>query len=183
MITYNDIYEALRKEKYSEQLQPLSKSFIYDVAEYFSQKRDVGERQQDLFSSAILKTKKQFENAVSIFRELMMRRKKKMLNLAFVAAETGISKRDYENMMDFEKEMFDKIMKSMDDAEKKLAEELNGKVEERKNQMVIFLEDVDRFLDLTGEEIGPFKKGDVANLNKDIVKILKDDGKVEGAEE
>ena len=28
MITYNDIYEALRKERYSEQLQNLGKNFV-----------------------------------------------------------------------------------------------------------------------------------------------------------
>ena len=183
MLTYNDIYEALRKEKYSEQLQQLPKRFLIDVSEYFQQKKDMGERQQDLFSAAILKTKKQFENAVSIFKELMMRRKKKLLNLAFVAAETGISKRDYENMMEFEKEMFDEIMKSIDKAEKRLEGELKGKGIERKNIMVLFLQDTEKFLDLSGEEIGPFKKGDVANLSKEVVNILEEDNKVEIMEE
>lgn len=183
MITYNDIYEALRREKYSEQLQPLSKSFIFDVAEYFSQKKEVGEKQQDLFSASIIKTKKQFENAISIFHELLMRRKKKLLNLAFVAAETGISKRDYENMIDFEKEMFDKIMKSIEESEKKLNEELNGKQEEKKNEMIVFMKDVERFVDFSGEEVGPFRKGEIVNINKEIARFLKEDGKAESAEE
>jgi len=34
MITYNDIYEALRRERYSEQLQGLGKNFVQDVASY-----------------------------------------------------------------------------------------------------------------------------------------------------
>ena len=28
MITYNELYDALRKERYSEQLQPIPKNFI-----------------------------------------------------------------------------------------------------------------------------------------------------------
>ena len=113
MITYNDIYEALRKERYSEQLQNIGKRFVQEVAEYLKDKKSISEKPGDLFSGAMSKTKKQFENAVSMFQELMLRRKKKLLNLSFVATETGISKRDYENMLPFEKEVFDNIMKSL----------------------------------------------------------------------
>ena len=104
MITYNDIYEALRKERYSEQLQKIPKNFVQEVSAYIKEKKSITEKSEDMFSDTIIKTKKQLENAVSIFRELMLRRKKKLLQLAFVAAETGISKRDYENMLSFEKE-------------------------------------------------------------------------------
>ena len=114
MITYNDIYEALRKERYSEQLQQINKNFVQEVSAYLKEKKVISEKSGDIFSDAISKTKKQFENAISMFKELMLRRKKKLLNLAFVAAETGISKRDYENMLSFEKETFDKIMESME---------------------------------------------------------------------
>jgi len=40
MITYNDLFEALRKERYSEELQALSKDFFEQVAEYFNDKKD-----------------------------------------------------------------------------------------------------------------------------------------------
>ena len=33
MITYNDLYEALRKERYSEQLQPMIKDFVKEVVQ------------------------------------------------------------------------------------------------------------------------------------------------------
>ena len=62
-----------------------------------------------MFSDMIIKTKKQLENAVSIFKELLLRRRKKLLTLVFVAAETGISKRDFENMLAVEKECFEEI--------------------------------------------------------------------------
>lgn len=184
MITYNDIYEALRKEKYSEVLQPLDKKFIADTAEYLKDKKDITEKKDDLFSESVIKSKKQLENAVSIFRELMLRRKKKLLNLAFIARETGISKRDFENMLECEKEMFDKIVKSMEESDRVIADMLTGKQKEEKtNLMVMFRETVEEFMDLNGEMVGPFDRGEVANLPDKIVSILKDSGKVEIIEE
>ena len=184
MITYNDIYEALRKERYSEQLQLLTKNFISEVADYFSEKKGITEKTEDLFSDTIAKTKKQFENAIGIFKELLLRRKKKILNLAFVAAETGISKRDFENMLGFEREMFEKVMQSMEDAEKKLSSLLNGqKGESKKNKLVMILLDVEEFVDMEGKPLGPFKKGQLINLPVEIAKILEDDGKVEAVDE
>ncbi|MFH1711406.1 MAG: hypothetical protein ABH840_03790 [Nanoarchaeota archaeon] len=180
MITYNDLYEYLRKERYSEQLQLLPKAFLADVSSYFAEKKEIAGKDSDMFSDALLKTKKQFENAIGLFRELMLRRRKKLLNLAFVAAETGISKRDFENMIDFEKKLFDELVKSVEESEKAVGEFLSGKkAEEKKNNMVVFKEDVDEFLGLTGESVGPFKKGDIANLPNEIVKILEEGNKVE----
>lgn len=182
MITYNDIYEALRKEKYSEQIQPLEKNFIKEVADYFKEKKEISEKKDDMFSDTITKTKKQFENAISIFKELMLRRKKKLLNLAFIAKETGISKRDFENMLDAEKEMFDKIIKSIEECDKEITSLLNGK-QEKKNALIVFKENIEEFLGLDGEPIGPFDKGEIANLPEEITKILKDAGKAEYVEE
>src|SRR3989339_1091909 len=114
MITYNELYDALRKERYSEQLQALPKTFIKEVAAYLKDKKEIANKKDDDFSDTIIKTKKQLENSVAIFRELILRRKKKILDLAFVAAETGISKRDFENMLLVEKEAFDGILRSLE---------------------------------------------------------------------
>ena len=183
MITYNDIYEALRKEKYSETLQPLNKKFVSEVSDYLKEKKEVADKKEDMFSDAIVKSKKQLENAISMFKELMMRRKKKLLNLAFIARETGISKRDFDNMLDLEKDMFDKIVKSMEQADKNMEDFMNGKEEKANNQIVMFKTNVEQFLDMNGEKIGPFDKGEVANLPEQIVKILIDAGKAEIVEE
>ncbi|MEK6820274.1 MAG: hypothetical protein AABX71_01020 [Nanoarchaeota archaeon] len=177
MITYNDIYEALRKEKYAEQLQPISPNFIQEIASYLNEKREISEKKDDIFSDAVFKTKKQFENAISIFKDIMRRRKEKLLRLAFVAKETGISKRDFENMMEFEKDMFDEIVKSMEDADKKVSELMNGQ-EKQKNILVTFKDNVAEFLDVKGEVIGPFDKGEMANLPEEIVQILREADKV-----
>jgi len=185
MITYNELYDALRKERYSEQLQPIPKNFIKEVADYLKNKKEISEKDSDEFSDSVIKTKKQFENSIAIFRELILRRKKKILDLAFVAAETGISKRDFENMLAVEKESFEDIMKSLERGDKKIAKMLKGAEEDEKgkNKMIVFVGDTEEFLDLEGNKLGPFKKGDVANLSEEISNILIVDKKAEAIEE
>ena len=94
MINYNDLYEILRKEKYAEALQLLPKGFVEDVSAFLGEMR-VENKEEDLFQDNVLKSKKQLENSIGIFKELMRIRKKKLLSLVFVATETGIMKRDY----------------------------------------------------------------------------------------
>ncbi len=183
MITYNDIYEALRNERYNEKLQKLGKRFIEDVAEYLEEKKQLTEKEEDVFSDSTSKNKKQLENAVTLFKELMIRRKKKLLNLAFIARETGISKKDFENMLDFERKLFDKVIQGMKEADKKINEIMkNKKIEEESNILVRFKEDTEEFLDGGGKRIGPFDKDEIANLSKEVVNILKESGKVEVVE-
>ena len=180
MITYNDIYEAARKERYAEQLQQLPKKFVIDVAEYMREKKEISMKEDDSFSDVIDKTKKQLENAKTLFKELITRRRKKILSLVLIATETGISKQDFDNMLDFEKELFEELVGNVKNSELKLGAILNGKQEETNNELVLFRENVGEFVNLDGKKMGPFEKGQVANLPKEIVKILKEDGKVQG---
>ena len=181
MITYNDIYEAARQERYSDQLQPLSKNFIIDVAKYIKEKKQFTLKESEEFSGVIDKTKKQFENVITFFKELIVRRRKKILNLVLIAAETGISKRDFENMLNFEKELFEELMKCMDVSDKKLNRILEGdKLEQvQNNELVIFIEDVESFVGLDAASMWPFEKGQIVNIPKQIAKILFEGGKVE----
>jgi len=184
MITYNDIYEASRKERYSEQLQPLPKNFVVEVASYLKEKKEVASKQDDDFSDVIVKTKKQLENAITIFKELMLRRRKKLLNLVLIAAETGISRQDFENMLEVEKELFEEMMKNIEVSNKKVSEILNGKeVGNKKNELIVFKDDISEFVGFDGSKIGPFEKGQLANISKEVAKILIEDGKAESCEE
>lgn len=183
MITYNDIYEAARKERYADQLQQLPKNFVSEVADYLREKKEIASKQEDVFPDVIIKTKKQLENAITLFRELILRRKKKILNLVLIATETGISKQDFENMLPFEKTLFEELMKYVDISDKKLNDMLNGNKQEQKNELIVFKEYVEEFIGLDGEKMGAFEKGQIANIPKEIAKILIDSGKAEIAGE
>ncbi len=185
MISYNDIYEASRKEQYSEQLQGLPKNFVSEVSNYLREKRGIANKSDDSFSEVVLKTKKQLENAITLFNQLMRRRRKKILDLILIASETGISKRDFDNMLDFEKNLFENLMKEIDSNDKKITELLNGEKEEekQKNKLIVFKSDVEEFMTPEGNKMGKFTKGQIANLPNKIADILISDGVAEKAEE
>ena len=144
------------------------------------EKKEISSKEEDAFSDIVIKTKKQLENAITLFKELMLRRRKKILNLVLIAAETGISKQDFENMLLVERDLFEELMKCIDVSDKRLSEILNGKQEEvQKNELIVFKEDVDELVDLDGNKVGPYQKGEIANIATEVAKILIDDGKAE----
>jgi len=51
-----------------------------------------------------------------------------------------------------------------------------------KNNLIVFKNKVDELLDGDGEKIGPYDKGQIANVPSAIAKILVDDGKAEFVE-
>jgi DNA replication initiation complex subunit (GINS family) len=185
MLTYNDLYEILRKEKYNDNLQLLPKSFVEDVAVYLSEKKEESSKEGDFFIGSTGKTKKQFENSIAIFKEIMLRRKKKLLNLVFIAAETGVMKRDYDNMLPFERELFEKFVKAFEETDKELLRVLGAKKadESKKNRMIIFNQNVEQFVDLNGISTGPFVSGELANLDADVATILVSGGKASFVDE
>ena len=204
MITYNEIHEAVRKERGEKlQLQPLPKNFIEEVATYLREKKEFSSKTNDDFSENSIKNKKQLENARTLFKELIFRRREKILHLLLIATETGTSKRDFENMLDFEAKMFENLLKSIESSDIQVnAMILNGRNEiksepphiaseetddreifeakkDDSKQFVIFVDEVNEFMDLNGEMLGPFQKGEKVELQKEIANILVDDKKAE----
>jgi len=187
MLGYNDLYETLRKEKYSDALQPLPKKFVEEYKDYLNEQSEAITPQSQLFSDSVAKSRKELENAISMFRELMLKRKRKILNLVFIATETGIMKRDYENMLPLEKDTFDRMVNTFEEGDKRLNKLLTKKTEEEspkeENNLVIFKQDIEQFIDHEGKSIGPFKSGDLANLDSNIANILTSDGKASFVDE
>ena len=180
MLTFSDIYEAMRKDKYSENLQMLPKNFLAEAAKYFDEKKKFLSKEEDTFSDMAIKNKKKLNNAILSFRDLLRIRKKKILNLAFVASQVGISKKDFENLLSFEKDLFEELVKSLERAEKNQAADMIGAQKDtRKHKLVRFLESVPEFLGFDGSDVGPFEKGEIANLENEIVDILEKDRRVE----
>ncbi len=185
MVDYDELYDYLRKEKYGEQLQALPKGFVASVGDYFKARRKelAG---ADVFSESLMAEKKKFENAISIFKELMLRRKKKILNLVFVASETGIMKRDFGNMLDFERELFEGLIGNVEEADKSLSNLLMGSGETEDgggNKMIILDREVEAFVDMEGNVVGPFGKGELVNLDAKVAEILVGDGRAKFVDE
>jgi|TARA_Y100000034_G_scaffold35343_1_gene43342 DNA replication initiation complex subunit (GINS family) len=178
MITYKDIDNISRNERYSENLQKIPENFLSDVVHYLKEKKEIAAKKDENFEDVITKTRKQLENATTLIKGLIRVRKKKILNLVLIASETGISKKDFDNMLDFEKEFFDELMKSVNSADKKINEVING-TKKQEDELIIFKEDVGEFINLDGEKMGGFEKGQTAKVPKEIAKILIEDKKAE----
>lgn len=181
MITYQEIYDHLRKEKYNESLQELPENFLQELASYIEDKKQILSKQDtSLFSDTLKVTRKQLDNAISLIKEIFSIRNKKVLNLSFAAAITGVSKRDTENLLSHESALFESTVKQLEENQKKILTYFEGKQEkelELKNLFIRFKEEVPAFSLFDGSEIGPFKQGEVANLPKEIASILINDKK------
>ncbi|OYT41489.1 hypothetical protein B6U80_01210 [Candidatus Pacearchaeota archaeon ex4484_26] len=177
MVTYPEIFEILRKEKYSNKLQALEKGFLSNVALYLKEKTALLERERrerpEFFNETLDKTRKQLENAKAMLRELFMLRQKKIMELSLIASKTGISKTEMKNMLEDERELFELVLKKVKETDEKLVSIMEGiKKIEDENMLIKFKAEIPKFVDLSGKEIGPFKESDVANLPKKIAETL-----------
>ena len=95
IITYERLYELLRKEKYSQELQKIDEGFFQSVVKYLEEKTAIIQAQkskESIFSSEIEKTEKQLVNVKKIVKELYEKRENKIMQLALFSSR--IKERD-----------------------------------------------------------------------------------------
>lgn len=172
MIKYEDLYEILRREKTNESLQKLPNDFMKDFSEFIHQNKKAITNSGDFFADEIIRDKKQYENSMVIFKELMLRRKKKLLNLVFIANETSVMKKDFENMLSFEKDLFDILLRSVEQTDKLISMLLLNGHSEKDTVSLLITEDVESFVSMEGDFIGPFNKGQTLSLDRKVADIL-----------
>src|SRR3989344_1673364 len=119
MITYETLYELLRKEKFRQELQKLDENFFKDVINYLEEKKTIlqsQEKKDSIFApSNIQKTRKQLDNLQKIIKEFYERRETKIIQLAVFSSRTNSTIQDYSAMLEEEKELY-----------KSIVDELNG---------------------------------------------------------
>jgi len=187
IITYETIYERLRKEKYEPELQKLSETFFQDVIEYLKEKQSIVETQKSqdsIFSKEAEKTEKQVQNIKKILKELYERRENKLIQLALFSSRTN-TPLEVSNLLPEEIDFFNAINKLfsryregiLDNLislkEPKVAKPKHIKVEnQEKTRLVRFLNPVPKFM---GEDLniyGPFDAEDVSNLPNEVASLL-----------
>jgi DNA replication initiation complex subunit (GINS family) len=117
-ITYETLFELLRREKNREELQNLDETFFNDVAEYLKEIKESIKQQktkQDLFAAEELKKAEiQEENIRKILRELYERREKKIMSLAMDKSRTASNIMDTSALLEQEKELYDRLVALLD---------------------------------------------------------------------
>ena len=112
VITYETLYEILRREKFREELQKLNETFFQDIVNYIKDKKSILESQQNkvsIFTSVeTSKTKRQIENTVKILNELYERRESKIVRMAMFSSRSEDNV-EIGALLPEEKELYDKL--------------------------------------------------------------------------
>ncbi|MBW2976566.1 hypothetical protein KY347_03920 [Candidatus Woesearchaeota archaeon] len=198
-ITYEVLFELLKKEKDTTDLQKLGPNFLNDFVEYLNEKRDMLKKEDNLFSyDEKKKVEKQIDNAKRLIKEMYERREKKILSIALTKSRTKSNVIDTSAMLENEKKFFEEILKVLDFFRKetidkiisggyasKAAAETDKKEEQIMPQnndaakLVRFIYPVPKFVGKGLEEYGPFAEEDIANLPTEIADILISKGSAE----
>ena len=114
-ITYETLFDLLRREKSRAELQKLSDTFFEDVNSYIKEKHAIlKDQQMKIGMSAIAekeKTEKQIENIKSMLKGLFERRQQKIVEMAIIKSKTSSDITDYSALLKEEREMFDELVK------------------------------------------------------------------------
>jgi len=117
VISYETLFELLRREKNREDLQKLPASFYEGVLDYFiAQQRELTamEHRQDLMASTEKsKQRMQLENIQRILKELYDRREKKIINMSINKSRIGSDIVDMSAMLEQEKPLFEDLVNNL----------------------------------------------------------------------
>ncbi len=195
-ITYETLFEVLRREKTRDELQKLDSTFFEDVVNYLKEKVNALENlkhKSDLFAvEEQKKAEKQLENTRKIVKELYERREKKIINMATDASRTFSTIIDTTSMLNKEKMFFDYLVELLNrfrkgilfsimeakkpeiEAPKKEEKEKQEAppAEETEDKLIRFKHAVPKFFGENLEEYGPFEKEDIAKLPSPVANIL-----------
>jgi len=121
-VTYETLFDVLRREKTRAELQELDKKFFEDVVGYLNEKNKVLVEQKskiDLFSSTEKeKTEKQIENIKKILKETYEKRESKIIDMALNKSRVPSIIVDNSVLLEEETRLFEQLVKLMDDHRK-----------------------------------------------------------------
>ena len=187
IITYETLYELLRREKSRSEIQDLGNDFFGDVIKYIKDKKDILESQKskdNVFASReIERTTKQLGSIYTILKELYERRENKIINSALLNSRND-SKVDVSVLLPDEIKFYESLRNNLNLYRKGiLSSLLEGKLpvleepkvikSDFKDKMLIrFINPVPKFVGSNGFSYGPFEEEDIANLPLDIANLL-----------
>ncbi|MFW6014251.1 MAG: hypothetical protein ACOCQG_03690 [Candidatus Nanoarchaeia archaeon] len=118
VISYETLYEYLRREKNRDEIQKLPQNFSGDVNEYLEKLRQAIKSKKRQVSSfegdEIRKEENRLNNLVGLVTDLYQRREKKLISLAITKSRTKAKLADVASLTGEEKEFFNDLVKVMD---------------------------------------------------------------------
>lgn len=199
IITYEKLYDILRKEKYSQELQKIEKDFLKSLVKYLKEKEAIAEAQrgkESIFAAEAESTQKQVQNIKKLIKELYEKREYKIMQLAIFASRIG-DKELPQALLPEERPLFldmlntlsayrESIVQNM--LEKKLPttpdQPQTIKRDEKatfssENKVVRFMHAVPKFVANDMNTYGPFEEEDTAILPGKAANVLIDKKRAE----
>lgn len=189
IITFDYIREAYLAEKSENKLSKLPKDFFAKVNSYIKLKEEIYNNTKDE------KVKYELKTAKKIVDEILILRLKKIIDAVFIFLKSGSLP---ENLLKEEELFFFSLIDQVKNLRKTLLEQqilqtevesmeklkkeekIENKIDEiKENKNLIrvkFLFDVPEFVAPDGKLLGPFKKGEIRELDAEIGKIFIENG-------
>ena len=192
-ITYDTLFEILRREKDRKDLQELDPNFFINVSAYFKDKKEILDKIDDYSEEEADRIKTQIQNAKRLVREIYNTREKKIVEKAIIKARTKSDIITTENMLDEEKELFSRLVELLSTVRESVLNKLlkgkmvklkKAKPQEKNNRILVrFLAQIPEFVGIDGETYGPFNPDEIAVLPEKIANILINTEKAEQIKE
>lgn len=182
IITYEILYDILRREKTRQELQKLDINFFQDISKYIKDKKsilhDLKSKSSIFAQKEVEKTEKEIVNIKKIVKEIYDKRESKIMQLALSSAITSKAQ-DTSNLLSEEKIMFDNLVKFLKDSREDLLNILLDdekpkviKSEPESIKTVRILQPVPKFIGDDLNEYGPFEEEYIASLPIKAAELL-----------
>jgi len=168
-ITFELIRKIQNEEQRLTKLSKLPDNFFDSIAKYYEQKKQLTLKDDR-------KVALELKNIERLIEDVFNRRERKILNSAIMSARTDMPP---ENLMEEEKDFYNSIANLIKIRRNVLLKNILGNKKEELVSLVVFKEDTPSFIGIDEKDYGPFKKGDIARLPEENMKIMLEGGIVE----
>ena len=194
IITYETLYDILRREKNRPELQELPETFTKDLISYLKKKKEIlqsQEKKKSIFTSIeVQKTRKQIESIQKIIKELYERRESKIIQVALISSRTSIDTEEKSVMLPEEEKFYNEISKKLDYYRENILYQLsNGdapkiEIKEKPKDLkkpekpkktakkIKFLADIPKFIGTDLETYGPYGNQETIEIPNEIADLL-----------
>src|SRR3989344_977333 len=185
IITYENLYEILRREKYEKELQKIDENFFKSIINYMKEKEELLKK-TTLFTLEIDKTRKQIENIKKIIKEIYEKRENKIIQLALFSSR--FNQKQSAALLEEEKPFYESLLNIFNNSRKNILfnvlssnlpviEALEEKPKELKTvqettKLILFLHAVPKFVGTDLNIYCPFEAEDIASLPDKISDLL-----------
>lgn len=118
IITFETIYEILRREKNKADIQKIDKEFYESIKQYLKEKQELYEKslvKTDIFSiTERPNIALQLHNTKKLIRELYEKREKKIIEMALITSKTKTNIINVENLLEEERKLFGELINILD---------------------------------------------------------------------